>query len=1645
MILSDKIIKRILAFALCISLVFTMSGCKSILGDGEVNVVTAPPLVTPKVIAYDKYTAGTASKYDIGGTDAFYLLPGIENEPDSIQDFSCLDYTKDGYFLYYYCAPAYISAQQVADYALEENKEGEASTDPQTLDKSGGVLCDAFIFMAYNPDTRHYKIIDAQGFSKETANSQTGGNANTGLDFYASTKHDFFTLSHAFGCRMNGTSDYFIFDQNGIVKIYNEALQVVSTRDIGDAIIEKVKDIERNTIANTEAGTNISELESDLDDPGDDEENMDMDEALDELSEATGETFDTGEGKVDDLTLNCLIKSATSDSTGQIYLSMMVYSGESPWASEVLYDRVCSVTSVDLAGGFTNFVSINENYEKQVALYKAYAAAGSNKGQTQGVTMKQIREGFEGTAVLDNGEIFKGSAPDSFTPFFSDRAGSAVMILGLPIFTHKGLDDVFTEEQLRRIISGDLGNTMMREVSKMMSPQERLKFMRDTYKKAFNMLPGIGDFNYRRGIHDSDFPDKDHEWVEQILAVGDMGFNSKNTGAYRTPRSFPVLYLNAKEGDKVPFVYYEPYTYNSRISVYTEESMYIRDEEAALALRERYKKYLRVMDRLDEVADEIEKYYSENGTMEGVVYSLSERERPDDPLIFSGSYGFMIQDGVSENDFGFAFLGRVRTDDRSKYVENPNLTIPENTFPTSYRLVFPKGAYFQSADMDTAEGSATSSVPDGVLLFSDTAKQDKEGHLSYTSNMFYRQMDKLVLEAREVPGSAIDTGVLPYEVGDTGSSVSILMLITDAGVKFFWPEVVWGGLDNRGGRIIDVSYSNKGDTNMMTAGALFIKNEDLLSSTGFTPYTESATQEALSKRNDDTLPEERYKDGNSVQTTQKDMTLNLNSSRVGTLQSASSFTAMSNKEILMSAYDSGLSLLRLDFYGNENIHEVIHLQDGSYYQSFPSSKKGCYKVIGFDTTDYMYGTKDLVRAKVYDFDFDKGRDEIYASAIRDMIDQMAIDYVRRQYRTRVEIEEDDNGKPTGNSKVVTVPFEDDHSKEAESERRLFESDETTAKNELIKIEQAKGAASSEEAALYLMKIREKVDKQKEAMKEIFAITGATKLPSAGTVGTSLINDSDVYWVGLKERLQYTTEMGSLKEILAEIATAEELLSHMSAEDAATYRSLREVLNYKEEDEKKNKALEKVDLDAASLDQLIKNKKSASDYEEEYGSLNTDPDQKVTDPLEERINTDGVMDDGSKNSKMSRQKARDLILEDVENTYFRIYPLAPEKVYSPDGSYRELVTKEREDEVWEEYLNDLLNRINPDNLSEKRSQNVEEFAALSYEWARMAKGDETGKDPLKVSDGVKEKMRKEIMEGIDSCETIADMEALFFGTQIRNLGNPYGAFLDQYNSWAEKQFTTDAEKAKEMRAAEWYIKLKGIIDNDDKAKAFLWGKNRTWEDYLSSIMTNKTGTVLRDERTGESAGAVTTAASVFAQLVEFMCINAGNVDQETKIDMVEDLLIGMLSISGSNTSEEAVLVERMTLPSFRQYKSEYDRFNSKVFDDNISSGDTDDQDAPSITFSSGAALRRSAMLEEDFYKKVIVSMKEDPLVIAYLKENEQTWDQYMASLPVLAQNSNITDPAASARRVYETFEPFTYVDESNRPGPSDGSEERPVVQ
>ena len=138
----------------------------------------------------------------------------------------------------------------------------------------------------------------------------------------------------------------------------------------------------------------------------------------------------------------------------------------------------------------------------------------------------------------------------------------------------------------------------------------------------------------------------------------------------------------------------------------------------------------------------------------------------------------------------------------------------------------------------------------------------------------------------------------------------------------------------------------------------------------------------------------------------------------------------------------------------------------------------------------------------------------------------------------------------------------------------------------------------------------------------------------------------------------------------------------------------------------------------------------------------------------------------------------------------------------------MVTPEREDEVWNNYLADLLKRINPNNLSSSRDLAAEKFAELSYLASKTMENGVITDNALTVPPDVQEKMRSEIVDNIDKCESIADVEALFFGTQIKNLGNPYGKYYDSFISWEDSSATLPAsEKAKLMRSSEWYRSLK----------------------------------------------------------------------------------------------------------------------------------------------------------------------------------------------------------------------------------------------
>ena len=1763
--LKDKVLsywgqtKKFLRSALIIVLCITLTGCNTILGDGEVNIVTAPPIVTPKVVVYDNYGEGEVSRFDIGGTDAFYLLPGIENYPDFLQDFSCLDYTEDGYFVYYYCAPAYISAEEVQNY---KGTEGTAPTDPyEVFDRDNlSPVCDALIVMAYNPETRNYHVMDAKPFYRETADSMTDGEANTGIAFYHSQNYNFFALSHAYGCKISGKHKYFVFDQTGTATIYDDNFKAVSEQIVAGTVLGKVGEFE-NQLKIDYSGKKISDIVSDLNGEGNVSDDKDeMNDAMKELSEATGDDFDSGDGPVEELSLNCLIKSAVIDGSDIMYFTLMLYTGESPWSSEILFNRVVSLYSLDLSGDYIKFISKNSNYVNQVQLLKNPDFTG---------TMDDIKSGNMGN-IPDNFSAFTSDSP-TFNAFIGGYAtldaeeGRGYRGIAQGILTDKNLsnlalaayvwgyqDDIFDHESFWDSFGDSIGIyygyhsavylpwAIRRWIDDFLDSKETYMnsygFGKDEFDTLFYFFTICGVYEYislyhavvsileddytlffgddglppkklRNGIKHKEELDKlNEEWknfsskLKSALKDGIVNYFSLAAfnftkdhhkydfetfqkfiydyglvplpGRYIPEEKYNSMLFSNEPGGTRPnalmLMHGTANTYSDASAIPHCSMINTPDEQEAYVIPYTWNEEIVVTDVMyvpnAEDANRIVNTFCQLSGMSvddftALGYDRIERTDADGNVTYdlipapAAVVYQRVNDVVSNYNNQVAQSGSTSSTDyvdveavyhalygeALENVVNETKSVPAHTFPTSYRIMFPEGTFATFVEMSETEGSATSSTPEGAVLFYD--EMNEEG--GYYSNITWKREDLSEFSDHKIEGAAIDTGSITYRA-NTKQNQLVLLLITDKGVKFYPSS---DAMENSNLPVIWWNPFASGEKESLGAldinDAFFLTNEELLSSTGFTPYTESPNQAAVSTRLENEVPEERYKDNNKVEATENDVALSLNSARVGTLQSASSFTVLNTFEILLSAYDTGLSLLRMDAN-----HTVMHLQNGSYYQSFPMQEWGKYKVVGYDTEDYMYGAMDLARAKVYEFNYNQRKDEIYLSAMKEYLDQMAIDYVRRRYRTKTTFEEDADGNII-NKTVEIVPFGDElmtdgdsdsqeaknkrlDYEEAVSEKKLFEETDEEAIAELKRIQDNRGIAENDSTKDYLLSLRQKVKEQNEALNEVFMVT---------RTNNSIRNMDEIpYWVGLKERLQNTTEIGDFKDILAEIRTSDEMIATYPEEMQETYRQLKQKLNYVEDDKRQNESLADVTLDAATLNKMLDEKKTIDDYKEQYDEV-TRGKEKEVDPLEEALNTEGILKDNPKDPNADRMEARRLVLEDLENSYLDIYPVEPEKVYAPDGTYVTQVSKQKEDEAWEQYLVDMLEKINPNNLSVKRQEGVDQFASLSYLASRTMENGSITDTPLTVSEMVQDKMRETITTGLDECETVMDVELLFFGTQIKNLGNPYASYINSFNEFESKEYETDSEKSKIMRSSDWYINLKDILLSTDEVDEILTSADMTWEEYIRSVVTKQSGKVLKDEQTGQTVQGYTTAATTFAQLVEFMCEGAGEVDQETKIDLVEDMLIGMESISGYRTIEEAVMIERMNLPAFEKYKGEYESFCEKYNNAEETAATTG-----GVTFkeSSSDSERRANLVEQDFYKKLIVTMQESELVQSYLKENKQTWEQYMASLATLANDPEITDAATSARKVYETFKPYTPISEEDRPKASDGTEERPVA-
>jgi hypothetical protein len=127
--------------------------------------------------------------------------------------------------------------------------------------------------MKYNPQTAAYQVIDAQGYEHITA-----AKGQTGMEFYRAETFGFYMLSHAYGVKIFGTHNYFMFDQNGGANIWDANGKNLSSTSLGEVINVKLEEVAANLGAKNGSAATAADLASD----GSDDDKKEMEDAIKE-------------------------------------------------------------------------------------------------------------------------------------------------------------------------------------------------------------------------------------------------------------------------------------------------------------------------------------------------------------------------------------------------------------------------------------------------------------------------------------------------------------------------------------------------------------------------------------------------------------------------------------------------------------------------------------------------------------------------------------------------------------------------------------------------------------------------------------------------------------------------------------------------------------------------------------------------------------------------------------------------------------------------------------------------------------------------------------------------------------------------------------------------------------------------------------------------------------------------------------------------------------------------------------------------------------------------------------------------------------------------------------------------------------------
>ena len=135
-------VKRASCLFLAATCVF-LTGCHSILYDGNLHFKSYEPETVP--LLYDEVSNEVntssreldADRFNVDGTDAFFILPCHENDPGVITDFKVLDYTDAGTFIYAYVAAIKDEDDPLGGYPYIGQVLPNGGIGPATIDMLG--------------------------------------------------------------------------------------------------------------------------------------------------------------------------------------------------------------------------------------------------------------------------------------------------------------------------------------------------------------------------------------------------------------------------------------------------------------------------------------------------------------------------------------------------------------------------------------------------------------------------------------------------------------------------------------------------------------------------------------------------------------------------------------------------------------------------------------------------------------------------------------------------------------------------------------------------------------------------------------------------------------------------------------------------------------------------------------------------------------------------------------------------------------------------------------------------------------------------------------------------------------------------------------------------------------------------------------------------------------------------------------------------------------------------------------------------------------------------------------------------------------------------------------------------------------------